>query len=158
MCIRDRGNYDIFPNGMEHAPSDHFYANDLDIFGPNSIFQYVNRTSSEMGSYQLAAYLKNPENKERISGRQTALKELAKKTAWIQALQAIGKEKKISFSTKQRLENWIDEPPFFSKFKPWVWLRYLLPAIIISIVTLYILDELPSSIFYLSLLLFATIA
>ena len=68
------------------------------------------------------------------------------------------KKKKSTFITKRRLENWIAEPPVFSKFKPWKWLRYLLPAVIISIVTLYIFDEISSSIFYFFLLLFAAIA
>ena len=153
-----QGNYIIFPNGIEHTPSDHLYANDLDIFGPNSIFQFVNRTSSEMGSRQLAAYLMAPAAPEIISERQTALKELTQKTEWIQDLQAKGKKTKISFSTKDRLQNWIAEPPVFSQFKPWKWLRYLLPAIILSVVTLYIFDKISSSVFYLSLLLFAAIA
>lgn len=152
------GNYAIFPDGTGHAPTDHLYANDLDIFGANSIFQYANRTTSEMGSRQLANYLKAPANAEIIFQRQVAIQELSKKTAWIQDLQAKGKEKKISFSTKQRLENWISEPPVFSTFKPWKWLRYLLPIVILFIVTLYIFDEVPASLFYLSLLVFAAIA
>ena len=153
-----KGNFDIFPHGNEHTPSDHPYANDFDIFGPNSLFQYVNRTSSEMGSHQLGSYLKFPAPQNTIEQRQIALKELSNKIVWIQDLQAKGKEKAITFSTRHRLENWIDEPPLFSKFKPWKWLRYVLPAIIITIVTLYIFDEVPSPIFYFSLLLFAAIA
>ena len=101
-----------------------------------------------MGSRQLAEYLQTPAATEIILQRQIALKELAKKIEWIQDLQAKGKEKKITFITKHRLENWIEEPPVFSKFKPWKWLRYLLPAIIIAIVTLYIFDEVSSTIFY----------
>ncbi len=152
------GNYQVFPQGNEHIPADHLYANDLDIFGANSIFQYINRTTSEMGSRQLATYLQTPAAAATILQRQNALRELAKKIEWMQDLQAKGKEKKITFITKRRLENWIAEPPVFSKFKPWKWLRYFLPAIIISVVTLYIFDEVSSSIFYFSLLLFAAIA
>lgn len=152
------GDYHLFPGGTEHLPADHLYANDMDIFGTNSLFQYINRTTSEMGSRQLSAYLKTPASKEIILQRQVALMELAKKIEWIQNLQAKGKEKKITFITKGRLENWIAEPPVFSKFRPWKWLRYLLPAIIISVVTLYIFDEVSSPIFYFFLLLFAAIA
>ncbi len=50
------------------------------------------------------------------------------------------------------------EPPVFSGFKPWKWLRYLLPAIILAVVTLYIFDKVGNTIFYGSLLLFAVIA
>ena len=152
------GNYEVFSPGNEHTPSDHLYANDLDIFGPNSLFQFVNRTSSEMGSHQLASYLKSPATPEIIQQRQVAAKELSKKIEWIQDLQAKGREKKITFSTKRRLENWIAEPAVFSKFKPWTWLRYVLPNIIIGVVILYIFDIVPSGVFYFSLLLFAALA
>ena len=104
------------------------------------LFQYINRTTSEMGSRQLAQYLQFPAEPKMILERQNAVKELSNKTIWIQDLQAKGKEKKITFSTKNRLQNWIKEPPVFSKFKPWKWLRYFLPAIIFSIVMLYIFD------------------
>lgn len=152
------GNYYDFPTGNEHIPPDHLYANDLDIFGKASLFQYINRCSSEMGSIQLAKYLKFPVAANLILQRQVAVKELAKKIEWIQDLQAKGKEKQIKFITKRRLDNWIADPPVFSKFKPWQWLRYLLPAIIISIVALYIFDAVSSGIFYFFLLLYAAIA
>ena len=126
----------IFLQAMNIFLHDHLYANDLDIFGKASLFQYINRTTSEMGSSQLADYLKFPASINLILQRQIAVKELAKKIEWIQDLQAKGKEKQITFSTKNRLEKWIEEPPVFSQFKPWKWLRYLLPAIIISIVVL----------------------
>ncbi len=111
-----------------------------------------------MGSSQLADYLKFPAEQEIILQRQIAGKELSRKIEWLQDMQAMGKEKQITFFTKSRLENWIEEAPVFSNFKPWKWLRYLLPAIIISIVTLYILDLVSSGIFYASLFLFAAIA
>jgi DNA mismatch repair ATPase MutS len=152
------GDYYSFPAGDQHIPDDHLYANDLDIFGKASLFQYINRTTSEMGSSKLAEYLKKPAPIEIILQRHSSVKELSKKIEWIQDLQARGKEKGITFSTEKRLENWIAQPTVFSKFKPWKWLRYLLPAIIITVVTLYTFDIVSSAIFYSSLLLFAVIA
>jgi hypothetical protein len=151
------GDFYDFPAGIEHIPADHNYANDLDLFGKASLFQFINRTTSEMGSRQLADYLQSPADLELIGKRQTAVKELSKKIEWLQGLQAIGSEKQITFSTKTRLENWISEPPAFSG-KSWKWLRYVLPAIIISIVTLYIFDVVQKNTFYISLLVFAIIA
>src|SRR5664279_3795559 len=101
------GNYQSFPGGNEHIPEDHLYANDLDIFGKASVFQYINRATSEMGSSQLADYLQFPAEINLIVQRQIAVKELSKKIEWIQELQAKGREKQITFSTKTRLENWI---------------------------------------------------
>ena len=152
------GDYYDFETGAEHIPKEHPYANDLDIFGRASIFQYINRTTSEPGSRWLADYLKSPASINDISKRQIATKELSTKITWVQDLMAEGKKNKITFSTKKRLNDWMKEPPVFSKFRPWKWLRYLLPAIILSIVTLYIFDEVGNTVFYLTLLIFAAIA
>ena len=152
------GDFYDFPGGTEHIPVDHLYANDLDIFGRASVFQFINRTTSEMGSSQLAAYLQSPADQDLVVNRQTAIKELSQKIEWLQDLQAMGSEKQITFITKARLENWISEPPAFSEFKSWKWLRYVLPAIIISVVILYIFDIVGKSTLYISLLVFAIIA
>lgn len=152
------GNYFVFEDGAEHIPKEHAYANDLDIFGRASLFQYLNRTTSEPGSQQLADYLKSPASISEIAERQKAIKELSAKTVWIQDLQASGKKNKITFSTKNRLEKWMKEPDVFSGFTPWKWLRYVLPAIILSVVVLYIFKEIGDTIFYGSLFLFAIIA
>ena len=152
------GDYHDFPGGNRYAPADHFYSNDLDIFGRASLFQYINRTTSEMGGSRLAEYLLYPADLELIIERQSAIKELSGETKWRQNLQALGSEKQILFSTKQRLEDWVKEAPVFSQFKPWTWLRYLLPVIILTVVTLYIFDIASSPVFYAALLLFAIIA
>jgi hypothetical protein len=152
------GNFYDFEPGSEHIPKEHPYANDLDIFGRASLFQYINRTTSEPGSKQLAEYLKFPSSISVILERQTAIKELSLKMRWIQDLQANSKKNKITFPGKNRLEAWIKEPLFFSNFKPWKWLRYLLPIIILSIVTLFVFDVIGYTLFYLGLLIFAAIA
>ncbi len=152
------GEYLEFDGGVEHIPKEHAYANDLDIFGRASLFQYLNRTTSEPGSRMLAEYLASAAAIDSISERQQAVKELSGKTLWIQDLRSYGLKNKITFSTKNQLENWMKEPPVFSGFKRWKWLRYLLPAIILTVVALYIFDEVGNTIFYLSLLIFAVIA
>jgi hypothetical protein len=152
------GNYYDFPSGSEHIPKEHPYANDLDIFGRASLFQYLNRTTSEPGSAKLAEYLKSSVSIKDISERQNAIKELSSKVKWIQDLQSFGAKNKITFSTKSRLENWMKQPNVFSGFKAWKWLRYLLPAIILTIVILYIFDVAGDTVFYVGLLIFAVIA
>lgn len=151
-------NFYAFADGAEHLPKDHPYANDLDIFGRASLFQYINRTTSEMGSNGLADYLKQPAAINVISARQEAIKELSGMGLWRQGLQAFGREKPITFLTKSRLENWMKDPPVFSVFKPWKWLRYLLPLIILSVIFLYIGDWVGNGIFYTTLFVFAIIA
>ncbi len=150
--------YFQFADGQEHSPKEHLYANDLDIFGHASIFQFVNRTVSEMGSAQLAHWLLYPATAAEIRQRQDAVKELSKKISWGQKLQAHGKEVRISIRTKHRLQNWLDEPAIFSQFKPWKWLRYVLPVMSVSITLAYILGWVPSNVFYLNLLFMALVA
>ncbi len=152
------GNYYDFETGAEHIPKEHHYCNDLDIFGRASIFQYINRTTSEPGSKELAEYLKSPASMPVIKQRQEAIKELSTKTLWMQNLQSLGKKNKITFCTKSRLEEWMKDPLVFSNFKSWKWLRYVLPAIILSIVILYIFDEVGNSVFYGTLLIFAVVS
>ena len=152
------GNYYDFRDGSEHIPKDHPYSNDLDIFGRASLFQFINRTTSEVGSKQLADFLKSPSEPELILPKQTAIKELSLKALWLQNLQSFGRKRQITFSTQNRLNEWMKEPSTFIDFKPWQWLRYVLPAIILTVVTLYIFDVVGNTIFYLSLLIFAAIA
>ncbi|HXR82798.1 MAG TPA: hypothetical protein VN722_00665 [Hanamia sp.] len=152
------GDYYDFDAGTEHIPKEHPYANDLDIFGRASLFQYINRTTSETGSQKLADFLKSPASIYTISERQKAVKEFSSKILWIQYLQAVGKKNKITFSTKNSLETWMKEPVVFSDFKPWRWMRYALPIIILTIITLYIFKEVGNTIFYATLFIFAAIA
>lgn len=152
------GDYYDFDSGAEHIPKEHPYSNDLDMFGRASVFQYINRTTSEPGSERLAEYLKSPASIPVIKQRQKSVKELSTKNLWIQELQSFGKKNKITFSTKKRLEHWMKEPPVFSKFKPWKWLRYVLPLIILSIITLYIFDLVSGSLLLMSLLVFLALS
>ena len=68
--------YDSFNDGSQHSMHEHFYANDMDIFGPASLFRFLNRTVSEMGSAQLANWLLHPADVNDIPARQQAIKEL----------------------------------------------------------------------------------
>lgn len=152
------GNYYNHPDGAAHNEKEHAYANDLDIFGRASLFQFINRTTSEPGSNTLADYLKRPAPIDDIEQRQEAVKELSGKIKWIQDLRSIGEKDTITISTKERLEAWIKDPPVFSQFKPWSWLRYLLPAIILSIIMLFIFDKVSFTFLLFSLLVFLIIS
>ncbi|MBS1736445.1 MAG: hypothetical protein JSS98_07520 [Bacteroidetes bacterium] len=152
------GDFYSRPDGASHASKDHPYINDLDIFGRASLFQYVNRTTSEPAELLLANHLMDGVPFEKIVERQQAVIELSGDIIWLQDLQANGRKGPIQIKTIARLEKWLQQPPTFSKFKPWSWLRYLLPAIILAIVAGYIFNFIGSTIFYSGLLVFAIIA
>lgn len=150
--------YFQFETGVEYIPKEHLYANDLDIFGHASLFQFVNRTVSEMGSAQLAQWLLNPAAAADIPQRQEAVKELSTKITWGQKLQAHGKEVRISIRTKDRLQFWLSEPPVFSNFIHWRWLRYVMPIISVSITIAFIFGWVPLNVFYINLFVMALVA
>jgi hypothetical protein len=134
-------NFYHFTDGAEYTPKEHFYANDLDIFGHASLYQSINRTGSEMGSSTLADWLLNPATPEIIAARQEAIKELVKQPVWRQQLQAYGKAKRIKLETKKRLQNWFAEDNRFIN-KYWTLIRYLIPAVMILVLVLNITDVL----------------
>ncbi|MGB4843913.1 MAG: hypothetical protein WBP16_05565 [Ferruginibacter sp.] len=135
-------NYYHFADGIEHHCKEHFYANDLDIFGHASLYQYINRTSSEMGSNSLAGCLLQPANTDNIIQRQEAIKELKGLHEWRQKLQAFGAVKKVQIATQTRLQKWFAEDNQFINKKIWLLLRYLLPVFIITVIILNISDVL----------------
>jgi MutS domain V/MutS domain III len=135
-------NYYHFANGNEFIPKEHFYANDLDIFGHASLYQYINRTGSEMGNSILAAWLLKPSEPETIIERQAAIKELVTQTEWRQQLQALGAAKKIQKATETRLQNWFAEDDRFINNRSWILMRWLVPVVMLTVIALNITDVL----------------
>ncbi len=152
------GDYFQFPDGAEHLPKDHLYAADIDIFGHASLFQFINRTNSEMGAECLSGWLLQPAEPSVIVARQEAVKELSAKMQWRQELQAVGRETSLKRSTLTRLRSWVNEPTLFLQFKPWAWLRIVLPVISVGVLVGNIAGVIPLNILYLSLFLFAVLA
>ncbi|MEJ7587952.1 MAG: hypothetical protein WKI04_10370 [Ferruginibacter sp.] len=151
------GNYHHFEDGVVYTPHDHLYANDLDLFGRASLFQYINRTTSEMGSSTLAAWMLKPATEDIILQRQEAIKELSAITQWRQELQALGKEKKIIIQTKERLHSWIQEKNVFNHafWKPF---QYLFPVLMVTVIALNIFEQLSDPVRNYFLLASAVIA
>ena len=72
----------IYDNGEAFADDKHYYTADLDIFGPFSLFQLINRAATYPGINVLANWLAAPANKETILLRQDAVNEMAGKADW----------------------------------------------------------------------------
>ncbi len=72
----------IYNNGAEFADDKHYYTSDLDIFGPFSLFQLINRAATYPGMQLLANWLAAPANKEVILLRQASVKEISVKPDW----------------------------------------------------------------------------
>ena len=86
--------YSQFEDGQEFTDPHHHFTFDLDIFGPGSIFQFINRSVTQLGKKRLANYLSQPETDiPSIRKRQEALLELEKYTRWRQFFAAKGHTK-----------------------------------------------------------------
>lgn len=87
---------EFYDNGVEYLEDTHPFINDLDVFGNNSIFQYINSTVTKGGREELSRLLRREKNlnKREIKERQDAIKELGEKVKWRQRLIVEGNLKK----------------------------------------------------------------
>jgi hypothetical protein len=108
--LRQENKLSGFPTGQSFADRDHNYVSDLDIFGPHSLFQLINRTTTESGQALLASWLSQPAPKAEVIGRQRAVQELVPSLEWRQDFQAAGMWFDNKKSDYARLINWIEEP------------------------------------------------
>ena len=151
------GLYQQFTDGAGYEPQAHFYASDMDLFGSNSLYQFVNRTTSALGGQLLASWLLQPAPAPIILQRQLAIQELATKVKDMQHLQAIGAQTNIQADTLHTLLNWLEQPSIFIQKQALHWLRWVLPVIIITITLLYSFNVVSEGIWYLFLLIFLVI-
>ena len=86
-----RGDYSRLDTGEEYKDPAHPYAHDLDIFGEDSVFQAINRTTTRHGREQLREWLLAPlRDSEEILRRQEAVGELAAMPDWCHTFRALG--------------------------------------------------------------------
>ncbi len=143
------GNCKNFDQGNEFISKTNDYAEDLDIFGEGSLFQYLNRTSTISGKEKLANCLaKQNLDSEQILQKQKAVKELAEKPEWRQNLQLIGKNTNEKKQDVTDILNWLEEDPLIKQS----WFKYFIGFIntlTFTLLTLSILNIIPPAIFIL---------
>jgi hypothetical protein len=128
----------IYDNGSRFANDKHFYSADLDIFGPSSLFNLVNRAATSTGNTKLAGWLSAFAPKENILLRQEAVKEIAAKNDWKMDLQArLLFANTADINQLQRLFAFLNIPlnlpgekwlSMYAKIAPWL----LLAAIVLA--------------------------
>lgn len=152
------GNYTNREDGKQFEPINHAYANDLDIFGNASLYQYINRCNSQQGKQLLASNLLSPQTKETILLQQEAVKELSAKTEWHQQFQAYGIANPVTITTEQKITNWLHEKSKLFTEKFWQSFVQAYSIVTITCSVLYFFDVLTYRSFYFLLLLFLVIA
>lgn len=89
---RIKGEWTSFPDkGADLAEADHLYAEDLDITGQGSVFQYISSCTTPLGRVKLKELLFTPPGAaEEIRKKQEAVLELSKRLSFRQRFQGEG--------------------------------------------------------------------
>ena len=130
-----------FEDGNEFVDDKHDYTSDLDVFGPSSIFQHINRTGTFSGKHRLADVLRNPlQESAAILSTQEALKVLTPELEFRQQLTANAVLAKEEESDRREIAAWLEMPFHFLQNKLvniaiWVSPVLVTGAIILEIVT-----------------------
>ncbi len=114
---REKCNLEEFDTGHKFINHNHPYTSDLDIFGQHSIFQLVNRTTTESGMILLSEWLSEPAPNYEIHDRQKAIKELSQKLDWRQDFQASGMHFQNKKSDYAKLLDWVEKPVALFKYR-----------------------------------------
>ncbi len=130
--LREKCDLEEFDTGHKFIDQNHPYTSDLDIFGQHSIFQLVNRTTTESGMILLAAWLSEPASNNEIHDRQDAIKELSQKLDWRQDFQASGMHFQNNKSDYFKLLDWVKKPVVLLKYRK----IYIAVAIILPVLLL----------------------
>lgn len=130
--LRENCQLEEFDTGHQFINPNHPYTSDLDIFGQHSIYQLVNRTTTESGRIHLSEWLSEPASNDEILDRQQAIKELAQKLDWRQDFQAAGMHFQNKKSEYYKLLEWVEEPVVLLKYR-WI---YTIAAILLSVLSL----------------------
>ncbi len=129
------GKFQHRETGSEFQDPKHFYSLDIDLFGKGSFFQYINRTKTSEGANLLAELLK-ANDISNIENRQNAIKELSKKTKWIQNYAAVAGLIKTDTPTPHIIK-WLKQHqpfiPAIMQWMPWVFASVSLGFLLLAI-------------------------
>ena len=145
-------------NGKMFEPHQHPYAKDLDVFGPASLFQYINRCNAEQATQLLANRLLTPLSKQSILQQQSTVKAIRAKINWWQQFQAHAIDEKITTASEKRISEWLSMEDKVFVHAKWKLLAYIFPFITLGCVVMYLADILPSAIFSFLVLIFFLIS
>jgi hypothetical protein len=145
------GNYYQRENGSNYLPKEHPYAGDIDLFGLASLYQYINRCTSQEAKRFFADLLLNPSKKEEILQRQEAARALSAEIDWRQNFQVSGMMFPLTFETEEKIKSWIELPPVLTT-RFWQTLPTIFTIITFASLAAYLFDLIPTPVF--SLLIF----
>ncbi len=143
------GDYSGFDGAKEFQDTEHEYSEDIDLFGDESVFQLLNRTSTVGGLDKLSGWCMHPKTDiQKLKERQNAVKELLGKPEFRVLLETLGRLAGMEKSDLKKLQMWNNLPHIFSK-KVFSVLTVIFISLSLSGIVLVITDVIPFSLFLL---------
>jgi hypothetical protein len=107
--LRDKW-HGVGADGARYIDPDHVYADDLDLFGRGSLFQFISRARTRLGEDTLAGWLMAPAEITDVKARQAAVDELRPSLDLREQLALLDAEVHDGFDQK-RLRQWAAQSP-----------------------------------------------
>src|SRR5687768_249708 len=124
--------------------ADHPYADDLDVFGRASLFQWIGPAATPRGASILASWLLAPADRQEIAQRQDAVDDLAPRLDWRESLAGFGARGSAQPDPETFLR-WVEETePPLPRFGLVRTLVYVLTASIWALAALHALGGAPA--------------
>ncbi len=127
------GDVSGFRDGRSYQSGDHAFSHDIDLFGPASFFQHLNRSALPEGERKLASWLLS-NNIDRIHDKQEAIRELKDQVDWRQDYSAHASLVKHEVSSASILAFLRDYKPFLSSSTVWLtWVFGVLSVVVVGL-------------------------
>lgn len=97
----------IGSDGDRYRDPEHPYANDLDLFGPGSIFELITRCQTRLGEDRLAAWFCHAADREAVLGRQAAVRELSDRIGLRESLDVLRPPLRET-ADQNLLQSWVE--------------------------------------------------
>lgn len=125
-------NFEAFEDGSESIDPGHRYSFDLDLFGPRSLFQCINRTGTPMGKSQLTSWLnQHLEDKKEIELRQQAVNELSAHFLFRQRFRILSLLYQGERADEEELKAWSRSSNYFGRHR---WMKAL--PVVVALINL----------------------
>ena len=142
------GDLSPFNNGSIWINSDHDFSNDIDLFGQDSLFHFLNRTVTGYGRDTLALWLARPYKiSAEIRQRQETISELSAKLDWRQEFIANGTGKSLGKDDIEGVLQWLNDHSEFYYFPFLKIAIWLFPGLTLTSLLMLIAGYLPYQIF-----------
>ena len=147
-------DHTCFDGGDEYIDPHHDFSHDIDLFGSDSLYQYLNRTCTGRGKYFLAEWLMSPSVlSDKIGERKEAIKELSGMVQWRHEFNAYGMMGITDATAINEFNTWLKEEPKYLNNRTYNLLRILMPVLTFILLVLTITDILHYSLFVMIFLL-----